>query len=460
MNTIISQEDEKSTKDAKRFLKNFKLGTMLGQSNCKKSSGFTVSVVFEFIFMLIFTNKNLYRFLKDDENKTNLKKDTVYRFLNNSNVNWRKFLLLFSQKITIYFTRLTSETREKVLIIDDSFYDRNRSKKVELLSKVYDHSDGRNKKGFRMLTAGWSDGNSFVPLMFSLLTGASKKTIINDINEDNDKRTNGYKARIEAKKMATDVALNFIDEIKKHAIKVDYILFDSWFSSPKMITKILEKGYNSIAILKKSKCVLYEYNGKKLTLEQLYNSLKKRRGKAHILADVVVKIGSKVDGWDKPIKIVFARNNKKKNEWIAILSTNIKLENEEIVRIYTKRWAIEVFFKMVKSHLNLAKEFQGQSYDMLVAHTTIVFTRYLMISYTVRNNTDDRTFGDLFYYFCDELQDVKVQEAMDLLMTYFEDFLKDSFSLQNDVLATYLNKFISSLPSKIQGKLGFLMCES
>jgi len=58
---------------------------------------------------------------------------------------------------------LTSEDRADVLIVDDSLYSRNRSKKVELLARVYDHAAHRFVRGFRMLTLGWSDGNSFVP---------------------------------------------------------------------------------------------------------------------------------------------------------------------------------------------------------------------------------------------------------------------------------------------------------
>jgi len=63
-----------------------------------------------------------------------------------------------------------------------------------------------------------------------------------------------------------------------------------------------------------------------------------------------------------------------------VLSTDTSLKDEEIIRIYGKRWDIEVFFKMTKSHLNLAKEFQGRSYDSMVAHTTIVFCRYIMLA--------------------------------------------------------------------------------
>ena len=63
---------------------------------------------------------------------------------------------------------LTGERRVKVFVIDDTVYDRHRSKKVELLSWGFDHVSGKSLKGFKMLTLGWDDGVSFVPLDFVL----------------------------------------------------------------------------------------------------------------------------------------------------------------------------------------------------------------------------------------------------------------------------------------------------
>ena len=63
-----------------------------------------------------------------------------------------------------------------------------------------------------------------------------------------------------------------------------------------------------------------------------------------------------------------------------MLSTDIALADGEIVRIYGKRWDIEVFFKMAKHHLNLEREVQLRDYDGLVGHNTIVFTRYAFLA--------------------------------------------------------------------------------
>ncbi|MBF0608579.1 MAG: IS4 family transposase, partial [Magnetococcales bacterium] len=111
-------------------------------------------------------------------------------------------------------------------------------------------------------------------------------------------------------------------------------------------------------MLKKMSTIHYRYNGKNIDLSALYKSVFKKCGRAKILASVIVELGK-----EQPVKgkIVFVRNRNKKGQWLAILSTDINMEDDEIVRIYGKRWDIEVFFKMCKSFLNLAKEFQGRS---------------------------------------------------------------------------------------------------
>lgn len=51
--------------------------------------------------------------------------------------------------------------------------------------------------------------------------------------------------------------------------------------------------------------------------------------------------------------------------------------------------------------MKLGTEFQGRSYDMMISHTTIVFTRYTLLEWIKRNEKDTKTFGELY---CDELK--------------------------------------------------------
>ncbi|MBT8834257.1 transposase, partial [Lactobacillus delbrueckii subsp. bulgaricus] len=72
------------------------------------------------------------------------------------------------------------------------------------------------------------------------------------------------------------------------------------------------------------------------------------------------------------------------------------IDENEIIRIYGKRWDIEVFFKTCKNFLKLGTEYHGLSYDALTAHTAFVFLRYMFMSVEKRDDEDDRTIGELF----------------------------------------------------------------
>ena len=62
--------------------------------------------------------------------------------------------------------------------------------------------------------------------------------------------------------------------------------------------------------------------------------------------------------------------------------------------------------------LKLVKEIQCRDYDALIAHTSIVFMRFMFLTYLCRLEKNHRTFGDLFYACCDELSDISFIEAL------------------------------------------------
>ena len=93
-------------------------------------------------------------------------------------------------------------------------YSRDRSKRVELLARVHDHNTGRYVRGFRMLTLGWSDGNSFIPMMLSLVSSAKEDNRLAPMHDGIDKRTNGYKRRQESLRKSTDVLVEMITMVK------------------------------------------------------------------------------------------------------------------------------------------------------------------------------------------------------------------------------------------------------
>ncbi len=81
-----------------------------------------------------------------------------------------------------------------------------------------------------MLTLGWSDGSTFLPVNSVLLSTENKKNRINEAKEV-DKRTVGYKRRMLAVEKGTTAMLELLKSAKKADIPAKYVLFDSWFSS-------------------------------------------------------------------------------------------------------------------------------------------------------------------------------------------------------------------------------------
>ncbi len=115
-------------------------------------------------------------------------KDAVYEVLKGTRSNWRRLILSIGIRLHNFFDRLTDEKRETVLIADDSPYDHTRSKKVELHSRVWDHSSGKFIKGFRMLTVCWSDEASCLPLDFALLSSSNADNRFCENQKRMDKR--------------------------------------------------------------------------------------------------------------------------------------------------------------------------------------------------------------------------------------------------------------------------------
>ena len=144
---------------------------------------------------------------------------------------------------------------------------------------------------------------------------------------------------------------------------------------------------NVIGMVKKLK-QRYVVGDQRVSLEQLYRLAIPTDEKKGILRSIHTVQANGV-----PVKIVFVRNRNKKSDWLAILSTDCTLSDQEIIRIYGIRWDIEVFFKTVKSLLKLQKEFQGRSYDSMISHTTIVFTRYIVLSWQNSNVGEVQRIG-------------------------------------------------------------------
>ena len=454
MNNSITQDnqnDNQISKSIRKFFIRFHLSSALKAANAYKKKGISVTLIFQYLFLLIFTNRSMYMNLLIGKDIPDFGKDTVYRFMKMLQINWIRFTTVLSSRIIKdAIVPLDSEDRAHVLIIDDSMFERNRSKKVELLAKTYDHAKHCYKFGFRMLTLGWSDGNTFLPVNGILLSTENKRNRINEAKEV-DKRTVGYKRRMLAVEKGTSAMLELLRAAKKAYIPARYVLFDSWFSSPSSLHSVKEIGYDVIAMVKKTQKMFFRYNGENMPLTRIYNKNKKRRGRSRYLLSVMVEVVK--DGKMIPAKVVYVRNKNKRNEYLCLISTDVSLSEDEIIRVYGKRWDIEVFFKVCKSYLHLSKECRSISYDAMTAHTAIVFTRYMMLSLESRESKDTRSMGELFLYFSDEMSDITWIQAFQMMLQMFRTLLADQIDISDEKIDELVDAFMDAIPALLKSKL-------
>jgi hypothetical protein len=91
---------------------------------------------------------------KPTRKNTKESRRTARNCLNDARINWQRLILLVEVRLIRYLHQFAATGRDQALVIDDSLFKREFSKKTELLSKVFDHDHERYYTGFRALTLG------------------------------------------------------------------------------------------------------------------------------------------------------------------------------------------------------------------------------------------------------------------------------------------------------------------
>ena len=443
-----------------KFMRRFRIKHLLRAANATKEKGFPAYDIFAFLLGLVFTGMNMYTLIENCREKICFGKDAVYRLLQNAKINWEMFLLKLSCSVVAVVGELTSEDRKSVLIVDDSPYYRNRSKKVEFLSRFFDHVTRKYYKGLTLLTLGWSDGQTFIPISFRLLGSSDDGKLLEGSHVKEDGRTLATKRRADARTGKPALVLSMLEAVKGTAAQAKYVLFDSWFSNPSAILAIKRLGYHVVSRLKNHENYRYEYKGDNLSISKIYRANRKRRGRSRYLLSVTVNVRHEDFGYTIPAKIVYVRDRANRKKWIALISTDTALSEDEIVAIYGKRWDIEPFHKVIKSYLRLEKEFQVRSYDAMTAHATVVMTRYILLSLENRENKDWRSVNDGYFVLCAELEDISFSFAFELILALIRRSAYDALCLPDELIDAFIEHFLSCLPHIIKDRLPISMCES
>ena len=439
INQIQAEHDTKNIISA--FIHLIGLGRLSKRINFKRHSTIPLTAVITWLFEAIFSRRSLYR----AQPSRWFSSRTARNILNDGRINWQKLLCLVAIKMILILTPFIDQRRRLALIVDDTLIERAYSTKTELLAKIYDHDQHRYSTGYRNLTIGWSDGNTFLPVNCALMSTRKKTNLVGSKSSITDQRTIAGQRRSQAQRKMNEVVLELISQALRLGVTAKYVLFDSWYSSPQMFWHLKELGLESVAMLKRSSKVYYRYRGRNYSIKALYQRLlnsKRPAGQSYLYSSIVE---ANFQGQVFPVKIVFVAKKGVRNQYLVLASTNTNLTPQQIIQMYSRRWFIETYFKTAKQYLRLNKS-QIQSYDGQVAQITVTAMTYILLAWQERLNKDDRTLGDLFYLMNDSLPEIKFIEALVYLLKTFQ-------SQEAGFISQTINQFLAYLPRNVQNIL-------
>jgi len=375
---IINIINDKLKNPIYTTMKLLNIKTILAKSNFTKKEGVAVHMVLlHFVYMLVM-NKKISTFMK--QSNDSLKKDVYYRLLSNSSYNWRSLLSLSVSKILSKLHKLQDAKAIKVLILDDTVEDKVGKNIEGSCDNLWSNKEKRKIRGINVVSLNYSDGFSNFMLDFAIAMNRYARVAIEEFSNKVDHRTNAHKRRLETMKGKSQIAIDMVKRAINSGIYADYLLVDSWYSKPVFIKEMNELGLKVISRIANNNKI-WNFIGKEKTLEAIYNKFKVLKsakqgtyGKKIKFTYFSVVVEHKTAG---KLKIVFIKT---KDKLIPIVSTDLEINNEEIIETYKRRWDIEQGYKELRQHFGFGQE-ENRIYEALIARITLSFFTYNIVSY-------------------------------------------------------------------------------
>ena len=95
----------------------------------------------------------------------------------------------------------------------------------------------------------------------------------------------------------------------------------------------------------------------------------------------------------------------------------------------------------------------SQNFDTIRGYIAIVFIRAMFLSVISRMERDDRTVGILFYSLCEEMREIEVKEALELLFHLFAPMAAKELNIDQQRIDDVIGKFLAGLPTFIASHL-------
>ena len=434
---FIRQKEEGLTEIFSRLLGQFNLNRINALFDQCKCRGVDPKSIFHVLFMLPFVGLMNVRslLLSGYSEELTAGKDAYYTFLSNPRIPWRKIVILFARQFLRLVKRKSVDgpvDSPQCLVVDDSILEK-RGKKMEFIGRVFDHSSHGYILGYKLLTLGFWDGKSFLPVDFSIhheggknkKRGLKSSELKKQYKKQRKKVDAGWQRVSEISRSKSEVALQMIRRAVKCGFCPKYVLADSWFISAPFIKAIsglkrkASQAVHVIGLMKTNRCL--HLNNKIYKANKLPELKRKQIKKSRKLKCSYIPFLVQYKGTD--LKVFFVRMNGHQN-WKLLITTDTHLSFIKAMEYYQIRWSIEVFFKDCKQNLYLGK-CQSVDFDTQIAAVSICFMNYMLLTLYKRFQSYE-SLGEIFKAFKDKIiEDTIVAKLWKLFIDIYTKVLAE-----------------------------------
>jgi hypothetical protein len=268
------------------------------------------------------------------------------------------------------------------LNIDDSLANKDKgTHKLEAVDWFFDHKCKRTVKASNHVSLSIAWGTSYFPLLERLYLRQAT------VRKRNRHRTGPRKLRYVSKLELARQMLAQVLSLLPTDVPV-YVLFDSWYTSAKLIRWIRQRGWHVIAGIKsnrKLRAALAEQPPQSQPVSTWHRDLKRRRydqvrlrlanGKTRTYW--VRSLDGRLRGVPGDVRLLISQKAPGAKAPRYFLCTDTTLSCQDILTKYQGRWRIETDYWLVKLQLGLG-DYRLQSYEAIAKWYSVV---YLVLTY-------------------------------------------------------------------------------
>ena len=230
------------------------------------------------------------------------------------------------------------ESPDGVIVIDDSISEKPYTDENELICWHWDHSKNRSVKGINFLTAFYQVGGVGLPVAFDLVT---KTETYLDPKTGKEKRRSTI-SKNERFRMLLRISV-------QNEIQFSYVLTDLWYASAENMEFVVRR-------LKKHFVFPLKENRKVALREE-----DQKQGRFVAVDTLDLPAGQTRQIWleDVPCALLLTKEvftNKDGSTGVRYLVTDdLTLNYDQIIKLYKRRWSIEVYHESLKQNASLEK---------------------------------------------------------------------------------------------------------